>query len=334
MQFLCYYPVVMYYQHVMLLIATLQCHWPAPGVSVWIVSRLLKGEWLRWRSVVLIQIVIVAVKEYGFDVNAVENGETVMDKICASHEPDVVLPILASLVEAGARPQLKYDDIIIQCIQLCLFGKRRQENACGYLVDYITFLLKHGAKLNDVQRTQRGVKLESHGLRYLLKTPGIPHDWGRDYVRLTVMLLVHGACVDPKHVMTSLLESKYAASSFKENPRGHRVQMSPDDCNRLMRYFRSTGFKGYSSLFNRYKNSQRKKKHLSDINLQKMKKIQRIRKYLRKLEPRPESLQFQCRRVIRQQMSIAADGKSILDGIDDLPLPPILRDYMKLKDAE
>ena len=64
-----------------------------------------------------------------------------------------------------------------------------------------------------------------------------------------------------------------------------------------------------------------------------MKKIQRIRKYLRKLEPRPESLQFQCRRVIRRQMSIAADGKSILDGIDDLPLPAILCDYLKFKDG-
>ena len=55
---------------------------------------------------------------------------------------------------------------------------------------------------------------------------------------------------------------------------------------------------------------------------------------IRKFEQRPESLQFQCRRVVRERLSIAADGKSILDGIDDLPLPPILRDYLKLKDAE
>ena len=55
--------------------------------------------------------------------------------------------------------------------------------------------------------------------------------------------------------------------------------------------------------------------------------------FIQSLEPPPESLQFRCRRVIRLRMSIAADGKSILDDIDDLPLPAILCDYLKFKDG-
>ena len=70
----------------------------------------------------------------------------------------------------------------------------------------------------------------------------------------------------------------------------------------------------------------------SKNGVKRMKTLAKMRAYAQLLEQHPQSLQFQCRRVIRHQLSIANDGKSILDGIDDLPLPAILCDFLKFKD--
>ena len=88
------------------------------------------------------------------------------------------------------------------------------------------------------------------------------------------------------------------------------------------------------SILDRYHDWQRRHIALTPLELDEMKTLEKIRFYIRSLDPLKKSLQFQCRRVIRQQMSIAADGKSILDGIDDLPLPVFLIGYLKFKDAD
>ena len=111
--------------------------------------------------------------------------------------------------------------------------------------------------------------------------------------------------------------------------------MPKDELQRLMKYLRYVGFEGYSNLKDVIKlRFQKDSAFLYHHSLRNIDTREGINKNIQSLEPRPESLQFQCRRVIRLQMSIAADGKSILDGIDDLPLPPILLDYLKLKNAE
>ena len=108
---------------------------------------------------------------------------------------------------------------------------------------------------------------------------------------------------------------------------------SNDDCQRLVRYMYFAGCKLYSYQLAYFKQCE-PRFQLSDRFSPFMKQVDDMLAYSKSLEPRPDSLQFQCRRVIREQMSIAADGKSILDGIDDLPLPVILHDYLKLKNAE
>ena len=100
-------------------------------------------------------------------------------------------------------------------------------------------------------------------------------------------------------------------------------------CKRLLKYLRNTGceLKYYGFALSQVSQIEQEQVRKAKVSTE-------FLEYIWSLEPRPESLQFQCRRVIRQQMSIAADGKSILDGIDDLPLPATLHDYLKLKDAK
>ena len=52
------------------------------------------------------------------------------------------------------------------------------------------------------------------------------------------------------------------------------------------------------------------------------------------VEPAPESLQFACRGVIRNELMYAADGRSILRAVAQLPLPGLLRDYVSLGDLD
>ena len=83
------------------------------------VLLVLRREWRRWRCVFKLRDIIkVFVNEYGFDVNAVENGDTLLDKLCCYKMADNIPPILTSLVEAGARPELKGEyDVITQCVK-------------------------------------------------------------------------------------------------------------------------------------------------------------------------------------------------------------------------
>ena len=76
-------------------------------VSVREVSHVLIDEWRRWKSLPQIKDIIhIAVHGFDFDVNAVEDGESVLDKICRNHHADITLPIVTSLVAAGATPVL------------------------------------------------------------------------------------------------------------------------------------------------------------------------------------------------------------------------------------
>ena len=194
-----------------------------------------------------------------------------------------------------------------------VFVRCHFEVGYGFLVECVTSLLKHGAKLNEVQRTESGVKLESNCLTKLLATPACVHFWDSNYLETAILLLIHGACVAPARVITTLTNRMLDQEvRLHPNPEGHSYQ-------RFLRYFRCSGFIRYKDPV--YTNTQHQRQFgLSTQTLS--------------LKPLQESLEFKCRRVIRQQMSIAADGKSILDGIDDLQLSVNLRGYLKFEDAE
>ena len=245
--------------------------------------------------------------------------------------------MVTSLIKIGARPELNGGyDIITECIRPYQFMLPVAEITSGSLVDNVTILLKHGAKLNDVQRTESGVMLTSHSMRLLLSMNILPLTWSSEYVRLVILPLVHGAVVDSTCIMPLLLTLAFEALLTRGvcTITPCTVCILRDDRLRLMRYLHSSGFTGNSPHLDEYEECQRENIPIQEENLLRMHALLEMRTYVRSLEPRPESLQFQCRRVIRKQMSIAADGKSILHGIDYLQIPVILRDYLKLKDAD
>ena len=110
--------------------------------------------------------------------------------------------MVTSLIKIGARPELNGGyDIITECIRPYQFMLPGAEITSGSQVDNVTILLKHGAKLNDVQRTESGVMLTSHSMRLLLSMNILPLTWSSEYVRLVILPLVHGAVVDSTCIM-------------------------------------------------------------------------------------------------------------------------------------
>ena len=144
-------------------------------------------------------------------------------------------------------------------------------------------------------------------------------------MQLAVLLIVHGACVNSTSIEPLLLDD----INIWNDSCIFGDKMDTGEFQRLLRYLRCAASEllGMTSIIAAIKSQDA-------VLSPPMQAVKELCVYASTLEPRPESLQFQCRRVIRRQMSIAADGKSILDGIDDLPLPAILLDDMKLKDAE
>ena len=297
------------------------------SVSTCEVTYVLKHNWQKWKCVSRLNCAIhILVNKYGFDVNAVEHGKTVLDKIC--DDKKIILPIVTSLVEAGARPELNGDhDVVAKCFQPEVFGRNAFTFFFDPIVIYVEILLKHGAKPNELQRTESGVKLTSRCLEYLLTAHLYPYRSYREYTQVAELLLVHGACVEPVHMMSALVDLSYVLHL-------HWTRAFKNDCLRLLSYFRCAGFSSRHARFKRYDPVQLATLRLSLMNSETIKVLRYLRAHIRSLDQRPESLQFQCRRVIRRQMSIAADGKSILDGINDLEISTILRNYLKLQDAE
>ena len=72
------------------------------------------------------------------------------------------------------------------------------------------------------------------------------------------------------------------------------------------------------SILDRYHDWQRRHIALTPLELDEMKTLEKIRFYIRSLDPLTKSLWFKCCRVIRQQ----------------LQLPVSLLDYLKPKDVE
>lgn len=60
-------------------------------------------------------------------------------------------------------------------------------------------------------------------------------------------------------------------------------------------------------------------------------RVRRLCEWLHRRQRNPEELSKLCRMVIRRQLSEALDGRSIVIGISQLPLPPALRDFVFLK---
>ena len=291
---------------------------PACYISEYHIPRILMDEWKRSYSISKLKSVIeFHFNEGGFDINAKDgNGYTVLDKICCNiYNIYVAPPVIALLVEAGARPELtdKYD-IITRCFyhfRMAWLQSKDSKVDRGALIDCVATLLTHGAKLNDVHWTDSGVRLHSDSLNDLINGHGLIF-LGYE---LVILLLVHGACLDNSVAVVEFLPCK--ASRDDAITRDYR----------LLRYLR---FAGFELRFSRYTRDD------SD-NIERTRAPQVFKDmlaYAKTFEPPPESLRFQCRRVVRQQMAIAADGKSILDGIDDLEIPVTLHDYLKLKDAE
>ena len=298
------------------------------NISVSNVALVLRDEWGRWKCMKRLKDVIdVIITEYGFDINAVEHGDTVLNKMCCScirltcNDAKNFIPhAITSLVEAGARPELKSrEDLLTQFIRHYSPARAETHMAWGSVIDFVTTLLKHGAKLNTILRwpykeDSNEVELESDALDHVLH---YRDSWEFDH-QLIVLLLVHGACLKIIHVGIILLELAWLRHD------GQHTRPLTEKYKRLLRYMRCAGSKFHFSLEN----------HRWIEDIMEFTVYKEVMEHKRMLETQPGSLQFQCRRVIRQQMSIAADGKSILDGIDDLPLPAMLRDYLKLKDAE
>ena len=291
----------------------------------------LKEEWRREKSVSKLRDVMhVVVVENDFDVNAVDDSDkTLLDKICSGGERDVKLPIIRSLVESGARPKLKTgQDLIIMCIKLYTSMRRDEKKKCGSVVDYVEMLLRHGAKLNTLVRKNGDVKLHSPCLDYMLKkADSMIKSLRRGFVHLAVMLLVHGACVE--YVNVDQLVTSYPDSYDR-----HRLTMSRDDWQRIVKYLRCMGCKLDSPVLDHYDCCQQAQHSTAFQMLPFVKPIEEVLVYMKSLGQRPDSLEFQCRRVIRRQVSISAGGKCIIYGIDELPLPAIKRDYLKFTDAE
>ena len=297
------------------------------GLSVVEVSHRLKEEWRRWKSVSKLKVVInVITHDHSFDLNTVEDGDTVLDILSWINGRAALLPMVASLVEAGARPEITRDLIMIRCIENHLRVCLPDKISCRSPVHFMTILLNHGATLNEVHWTERGVNINSRCLRYLLLDRGVPYGCP-DYVELAILFLVHGAYIHPKYLVPYWFDATHAVEPDDDTE-------LLKDYKRLLRYFRFTGHKSLSVLLCNEKVWKWEVIQCSAEHVQSVGILTQVREYFQSLEPRPESLQFQCRRVIRKRLIIAADGKSILNGIDDLPLPVILCDYLKFKDVE
>ena len=307
------------------------------GLSVHNVAERLVEEWRRSRSVQKLKEVInTMITVHGFDFNAViEDRVNVMDTICLDFlYTDAKLPIARSLIEAGAMPECKLGYcLILWCIAPYIRATKHcnpssknnvllGDTDCDFIVDGVTILLKHGARINTVQRKESGVKLKSLCLSFLLSWRSTDGCVNRNRFPLIILLLAHGACVTSVDADILLeITGHWVCSGTKA---------TEEDGKRLLRYLRSAGCRLCSPMM---------RDHITDSEwnmdlFDKLVTVQAMLRYTKSLERHTQSLQFQCRRVIRHQLSIANDGKSILDGIDDLMLPPILLDYMKFKDAE
>ena len=109
---------------------------------------------------------------------------------------------MTSLIKAGARPELNGGcDIITECIRPYQSMLPGVEITSGSQVDNLKALIKHGAKVNEVQRAESGVTLTSHSMRLLLSMNILPLTWSSEYVRLVILPLVHGAVVDSTCIM-------------------------------------------------------------------------------------------------------------------------------------
>ena len=127
--------------------------------------RVLTHEWRKSKSVPKLKAILNdVVNECGLRFYDLQGNERSMDKICCCRVTDKMPPIITSLVKVCAIPDLipelkcRYD-VIKECIKGYDFGDQRRRLVPGSVVDYVTVLLKHGAKLNKVKRTESGVRV-------------------------------------------------------------------------------------------------------------------------------------------------------------------------------
>ena len=124
------------------------------------------------------------------------------------------------------------------------------------------------------------------------------------------MFLRHGTNVDYEHMANCLIRlAQRHSSSASDN---------------LLRCFRAAGLRPNTVLRQFPLCDVKCPDHLCNYEI--------VRQFLR-VEPLPESLRFISRIAIRKQLINVSDGTSILKRIDQLPLPRLLINYLKLSDV-
>ena len=294
------------------------------------VAHVLEQEWRNSHSVAKVQELIdFVVTEYGFELDLCDasyddgDGWSLLDYLCSGDRLDFEPAVVAAVVSSGAAPVLHRGrrDVVEQVIRKYAKGERHKSPDWRQAAEYIDVLLHGGAHVNRVTYCDDGWRLFSESLHYFFHVSKKKSldvlCCNNEYLRLLLPLIQHGAYVDCEAAAECLWKSTDDFFDWEDSPDLSDLQIE------LAKNLRNAGL-AVSTFDNCLSKALRS-------SLSAKQRPLAMQQLFHAVEPPPERLQFLCRLVIRRQLMIAQEGRSILAAIDELPLPPVISSYIQLQ---